>query len=59
MFGIPPESDLTVRRAAPSEAAYKAVSAWFEDDITTELFLRELAEAGFKVMPLSQPRTPE
>lgn len=53
MFGIPPESDLTVRRAAPSEGAYKAVSAWFDDETTTELFLRELAEAGFKVVPIA------
>lgn len=56
MLGIPPEADLTVRRAAPSPEAFKAVAAWFEDDTTTELFLRELADAGFKVVPIALPR---
>jgi hypothetical protein len=55
MFGIPPEADITVRRAAPSGAAFKAVAAWFDDDTTTELFLRELADAGFKVVPITTP----
>jgi hypothetical protein len=55
MFGIPPDYDLTVRRAAPSATAYKAVAAWFDDETTTELFLRELAEAGFKVVPIDPP----
>ena len=52
MFGIPPQADVTVRRAAPSEGAYIAVASWFDDEITTELFLRELAEAGYKVVPI-------
>lgn len=55
MQGIPPNADLTVRRAAPSEAAFKAVAEWFDDETTTELFLRQLADTGFKVVPIAAP----
>lgn len=53
MFGISPDSNLTVRRAAPSLEAYSAVASWFDDETTTELFLMELADAGFKVVPIT------